>query len=221
MKIWFFSIRKNPGISSVYIIIINGGSLYWSSTIYKLVKLTYHCSVLNLQATILLNLFLDWFSCFSLCTHDLLLRWTLFKLCWWKKNYYSKDTIIITCKLYDQVLPQNVCYSSNKFDHSPPTSYILVPKVAILWPAPWIKSSGWGQNRKSHKNRLSALEIWKNTWVTVTTCYTNGRLPVFSLNFSSARKGPFMAGKAVPEAHFPWGTGAMEWGKWLRLCCEI
>ena len=145
-----------------------------------------------------------------------------------KKKLLSKDTIIITCKLYDQVLPQNVCYSSNKFDHSPPTSYILVPKVAILWPAPWIKSSGWEQNRKSHKNRLSAfcaaLEIWKKTWVTVTICYTNGRLPVFSLNLSSAGKGPFMAGKAknmCQRCTFLGGRGAVEWGTWLQPCCEI
>ena len=106
----------------------------------------------------------------------------------------------------------------------PPQVTFLSPKLRSFWPAPWIKSSGWGQNRKSHKNRLSALEIWKNTWVTVTTCYTNGRLPVFSINFSSARKGPFMAGKAknmCQRRTFLGGTGAMEWGKWLRLCCEI
>ena len=78
----------------------------------------------------------------------------------------------------------------------PPLVTFLSPKLRFFWAAPWIKNYGWEQNRKSHKNRLSALEIWKNTWVTVTTCYTNGRLPVFSLNFSSACKGPFMAGKA-------------------------
>ena len=84
-------------------------------------KTNIHCSVLNLQATILLNLFLHWFSCFSLCTHDLLLRWTLFKLCWWKTITLNKNTIIITCKLYDQVLTQCLLLnSSNKFDHSPP-----------------------------------------------------------------------------------------------------
>ena len=46
-----------------------------------------------------------------------------------KKKLLSKDTIIITCKLYDQVLPQNVCYSSNKFDHSPPQVTFLSPKL--------------------------------------------------------------------------------------------
>ena len=82
----------------------------------------------------------------------------------------------------------------------PPLVTFLSPKLQSFWPAPWIKSSRWGQNRNSNKNRLpafcAALEIWKNTWVTVTICYTNGRLPVFSLNLSSAGKGPFMAGKA-------------------------
>ena len=110
----------------------------------------------------------------------------------------------------------------------PPLVTFLSPKLWFFWPAPWIKSSGWGQNRKSHKNRLSpfcaALEIWKKTWVTVTICYTNGRLPVFSLNLSSAGKGPFMAGKATnmcQRCTFLGGRGAVEWGTWLQPCCEI
>ena len=110
----------------------------------------------------------------------------------------------------------------------PPLVTFLSPKLRFFWPAPWIKSSGWGQNRRSHKNKLSAfcaaLEIWKKTWVTVTICYTNGRLPVFSLNLSSAGKGSFMAGKAkniCQRCTFLGGRGAVEWGTWFQTCCEI
>ena len=110
----------------------------------------------------------------------------------------------------------------------PPLVTFLSPKLRFFWPAPWIKSSGWGQNRRSHKNKLSAfcaaLEIWKKTWVTVTICYTNGRLPVFSLNLSSAGKGSFMAGKAkniFQRCTFLGGRGAVEWGTWFQTCCEI
>ena len=48
--------------------------------------------------------------------------------------------------------------------------------------------------------------------------------PVFFLNFSSACKGPFIAGKAkkyAPEVHFPWGRGAVECGTWPLPCGEI
>ena len=48
---------------------------------------------------------------------------------------------------------------------------------------------------------------------------------VFSLNFSSAGKGPFMASetkKNVLEAHFPGGgEGVVERGTWLQSHCEI
>ena len=145
-----------------------------------------------------------------------------------KKNYYSKHTIINTCKLYDQVLTPNVCYSSNKFDHSPPQVTFLSPKLRSFWPAPWIKSSGWGQNRKSHKNRLpafcAALEIWKNRRVTVTICYTNGWLPVISLNFSSAGKGPLMAGKAknmCQRCTFLGGRGQWSEGHGFNLAVKF
>ena len=47
---------------------------------------------------------------------------------------------------------------------------------------------------------------------------------VFFLNFSSACKGPFIAGKAkkyAPEVHFPWGRGVVECGTWPLPCGEI
>ena len=48
---------------------------------------------------------------------------------------------------------------------------------------------------------------------------------VFSLNFSSAGKGPFMASKAEnvhwSEAHFPRRRRTVEWGTWLRSRWEI
>ena len=48
---------------------------------------------------------------------------------------------------------------------------------------------------------------------------------VFSLNFSSAGKGPFMASETkenVLEAHFPGGgEGVVERGTWLQSHCEI
>ena len=45
-------------------------------------------------------------------------------------------------------------------------------------------------------------------------------IAVFSLNFSSAGKGPFIAGKpkkCAPEMHFPGGIGVMECRTWLTL----
>ena len=45
-------------------------------------------------------------------------------------------------------------------------------------------------------------------------------IAVFSLNFSSAGKGPFIAGKPkkyAPEMHFPGGIGVMECRTWLTL----
>ena len=47
---------------------------------------------------------------------------------------------------------------------------------------------------------------------------------VLFLNFSSACKGPFIAGKAkkyAPEVHFPWGRGVVECGTWPLPCGEI
>ena len=47
---------------------------------------------------------------------------------------------------------------------------------------------------------------------------------VFSLNFSSACKGPLIAGKTkkyAPEVHFPGGRGVVECGTWPRPCWEI
>ena len=41
------------------------------------------------------------------------------------------------------------------------------------------------------------------------------RYPVFSLNFSSAGKGPFMASKAK-NMHFPGAGGGGEWGSGVR-----
>ena len=48
------------------------------------------------------------------------------------------------------------------------------------------------------------------TAVVVNTSLVNMTVAVFSLKFSSAGKGPFMASKAknyVPEVHFPGGKG--------------
>ena len=112
--------------------------------------------------------------------------------------------------------------------HPPPQVTFLSPKLRSFWPAPWIKSSGWGQNRKSHKNRLpafcAALEIWKNRRVTVTICYTNGRLPVISLNFSSAGKGPLMAGKTknmCQRCTFLGGRGQWSEGHGFNLAVKF
>ena len=47
---------------------------------------------------------------------------------------------------------------------------------------------------------------------------------MFSLNFSSAGKGRFMAGKAqdMCQRHtLMGGRGVVEWGTWLGPCCEI
>ena len=49
-------------------------------------------------------------------------------------------------------------------------------------------------------------------------------VPVFSLNFSSAGKGPFMAGKAkhmYQRCNLLGGEGSVEWGTWPRSCWEI
>ena len=49
-------------------------------------------------------------------------------------------------------------------------------------------------------------------------------VPVFSLNFSSAGKGPFMAGKAKnihQRCNLLGGEGSGEWGTWPLSCWEI
>ena len=49
-------------------------------------------------------------------------------------------------------------------------------------------------------------------------------IAVFSLNFSSAGKGPFIAGKPkkyAPEMHFPGGIGVMECRTWLTLIGKL
>ena len=45
-------------------------------------------------------------------------------------------------------------------------------------------------------------------------------LSAFSLDFSSAGKGPFIAGKAINMCTLSWG-GVVEWRTWLPPRCEI
>ena len=120
-----------------------------------------------------------------------------------KKNYYSKNTIIITCISFmiKCWLKTFVIVVINLIIHPRQVTF-LSPKLRSFWPAPWIKSSGWGQNKKSNKNRLlafcAALEIWKNIHGSQlpSVIQMGDYQRVFSLNFSSASKGPFMASKA-------------------------
>ena len=55
-------------------------------------------------------------------------------------------------------------------------------------------------------------------------CWLCVNIAVFSLNFSSAVKGPFIAARAkkyAPEVHFPGGRGVVECGTWPHPCWKF
>ena len=82
----------------------------------------------------------------------------------------------------------------------------------------WTRKTVWVNFLCSLNQAHSTIHNYTEYTCIVMTC------TVFSLNFSSASKGPFMASKTkknVLEAHFPGGGGVVERGTLLQSHCEI
>ena len=90
----------------------------------------------------------------------------------------------------------------------------------ILWNC-CMHNTCMGLYRNLTQFPLTAIRLNKNI-VTAHTDYLFLTWAVFSLNFSSAGKGPFMDGKAK-NIYFSkrGGGGAVEWGTWTRPHWEI